>query len=173
MYQETIKERTLELFPPPSFFNFAQTIVKGGGGGGGVGRLWWPMCAIGKSCRARVNQYFFCKNFYFIDQLSFLISNIYFFVFYFYFNPSIRHIGSSTWELKCIMVYGTSKPQALFFIIIFFLNIFFLLRHSQAILILFHYFHFLLWHSQAILIYFIIFIFYYGTHRPYSFISFF
>ena len=23
--------------------------------------LWWPMCAIGKSCRARVNQYFFLQ----------------------------------------------------------------------------------------------------------------
>ena len=59
------KRKNFRVIPPPSFFNFAQTIVKGVGGG--VGRLWWPMCAIGKSCRARVNQYFFCKNFYFID----------------------------------------------------------------------------------------------------------
>ena len=36
------------------------------------------------------------------------------------------------------------------------------------------YFYFSLWHSYAkLLIYFIVFIFCYGTHRPYSFISFF
>ena len=48
--------------------------------------VWWPMCAIGKSCRARVNQYFFAIIFILlISYLYFLYIFCFFFLFLFYF----------------------------------------------------------------------------------------
>ena len=48
--------------------------------------VWWPMCAIGKSRRARVNQYFFALIF--ILLLSYLYFLYFFclFLFLFFFN---------------------------------------------------------------------------------------
>ena len=48
--------------------------------------VWWPMCAIGKSRRARVNQYFFALIFIlWISYLYFLYIYIFLFLFLFYF----------------------------------------------------------------------------------------
>ena len=48
---------------------------------------WWPMCAIGKSCRARVNQYFFFAIIFMllISYLYFLYIFLFFIFIFFYF----------------------------------------------------------------------------------------
>ena len=64
----------------------------------------------------------------------------------------------TAWESKCILVYGTSRPQAFFlynyyFFIVFIVFIFYYVTHRPYSFIL-------------------LFLFCYGTHRPYSLISF-
>ena len=46
--------------------------------------LWWPMCAIGKSCRARVNQYFFAIIFILLISYLHFLYILLFFYFYFF-----------------------------------------------------------------------------------------